>query len=114
VGATKETTDATFDSDVLMNDKPVLVDFWAPWCGPCRMMAPELEKAARALAGQALVVKVDTDTVPELGSRFRIMSIPTLAVFAGGRETTRASGARPAADIQALVTSAAAGTSARR
>jgi thioredoxin 2 len=67
------------------------------------MMAPELEKAARAMAGAALVVKVNTDAVPELGERFRIRSIPTLAIFRGGREVTREAGARAALDIQALV-----------
>jgi thioredoxin 2 len=94
---------ASFDALIASAPVPVLVDFWAPWCGPCRMMAPEIEKVARRLAGAALVVKVDTDSVPELGERFGIRSIPTLAVFRHGREASRVSGARPAADIQALV-----------
>ena len=94
---------ATFDALVEQTTIPVVVDFWAPWCAPCRAMAPELEAVARNMAGQALVVKVNTDGVPELGERFRIRSIPTLAVFRGGREVSRVSGARPAADIQALV-----------
>ena len=101
-----------FDRLVAGSSVPVVVDFWAPWCGPCRMMAPELEKAARSLAGEALVVKVNTDAEPELGARFRIQSIPTLAVFRGGREVTRAAGVRPAADIQALA-GGTASTSAR-
>jgi thioredoxin 2 len=92
-----------FDRLVAAASVPVVVDFWAPWCGPCRMMAPELEKAARTLAGEALVVKVNTDAEPELGGRFRIRSIPTIAVFREGREITRVAGARPAADIAALV-----------
>ena len=75
----------------------------APWCGPCRMMAPELETAARSMAGKALVIKVNTDGLPELGERFRILSIPTLALFRGGKEVSRFSGVRPAADIEALV-----------
>jgi thioredoxin 2 len=94
---------ASFDALIAMTPVPVLVDFWAPWCGPCRMMAPEIEKAARRMAGAALVVKVDTDAVPELGERFGIRSIPTLAVFRNGRETSRVSGARSASDIEALV-----------
>jgi thioredoxin 2 len=82
---------------------PVLVDFWAPWCGPCRMMAPEVEKVAGTLAGSAVVAKVDTEAIPELGERFLIRSIPTLMVFRGGRAVSRESGARPAADILAIV-----------
>jgi thioredoxin 2 len=97
---------AAFDTIVQQAPVPVVVDFWAPWCGPCRTMAPELETAAREMAGRALVVKVNTDAVPELGERFRIMSIPTLAVFRQGREISRVSGVRPAADIEALATRA--------
>ena len=82
---------------------PIVVDFWAPWCRPCRMMAPELEIAARHLAGRALFVKVNTDAVPELGNRFGIRSIPTLAVFQDGSERSRVTGMRSAADIQSLV-----------
>jgi len=94
---------ASFDAIVAHSSVPVVVDFWAPWCGPCHMMAPELETAARNLAGRALVIKVNTDAVPDLGERFRIRSIPTLALFRGGRESSRVSGVRPAADIQAFV-----------
>ncbi|HVQ16041.1 MAG TPA: thioredoxin, partial [Vicinamibacterales bacterium] len=94
---------ASFDAIVQGAPVPVVVDFWAPWCGPCRMMAPELETAARNMAGRALVIKVNTDGVPELGERFRILSIPTLAVFRGGKEVSRVSGVRPASEIEALV-----------
>ena len=70
----------------LQSSVPVVVDYWAPWCGPCRMVAPELQKVAARQAGKALVVKVNTDELSDLGQRFGIRSIPTLAVFAGGRE----------------------------
>jgi thioredoxin 2 len=93
---------ASFEAVVEHTTVPVIVDFWAPWCAPCRMMAPELETAARNLAGRALFIKVDTDAVPELGERFRIRSIPTLAVFRNGREISRVAGVRPAAEIEAL------------
>ena len=103
---------AVFDALLAQTSVPVVVDFWAPWCAPCRTMAPEVEKAARAMSGAALVVKVDTEAVPELGERYAIRSIPTLAVFRHGREVTRASGARPAAAIQALVSQAPAASTA--
>ena len=96
---------AAFDALISGSSLPVVVDFWAAWCGPCRMMAPELEKVAKEAAGQWLVVKVDTEAVPELGERFRIRSIPTLALFRGGREVNRLAGARPAADIRMFVSS---------
>jgi thioredoxin 2 len=101
-------TAADFDRLVSRASIPVVVDFWAPWCGPCRMVAPELVKVAARAAGRFLVVKVNTDAVPELGQRFGIRSIPTMAVFAEGREAARTSGARPAADIEAFVAQAAA------
>ncbi|MCC7417886.1 MAG: thioredoxin [Acidobacteria bacterium] len=85
---------------------PIVVDYWAPWCGPCRMVAPELEKVAKRHAGQWLVVKVNTDALADLGERFGIRSIPMLAVFSGGREVTRTVGARPAEDIERFVASA--------
>ena len=92
---------ADFDRIVAKASLPVVVDYWAPWCGPCRMVAPELEKVATRQAGRMLVVKVNTDELSDLGQRFNIRSIPTLAVFANGREIARASGARSAADIEA-------------
>ena len=85
---------------------PVLVDFWAPWCGPCRSVAPEIAKVAQRHAGRLLVVKVNTDELSDLGQRFGIRSIPTLAVFAGGKEVARESGARPAEEIEAFIAQA--------
>jgi thioredoxin 2 len=87
---------------------PVVVDFWAPWCGPCRTMAPEVEKLAASEAGRLLVVKSNTDVDPAVGSAHRIASIPTLAVFHRGREVARTSGARPAAAIAGFVRQALA------
>jgi len=77
----------------------VLVDFWAAWCGPCRAVAPELEKLASSRKGQAVIAKVDTDAQPELSARFGIRSIPTMIVFRQGRAAERLSGAMPAATI---------------
>jgi thioredoxin 2 len=94
---------ADFDRLVSQAALPIVVDYWAPWCGPCRMVAPELQKVAGRQAGRVIVIKVNTDALPDLGERFGIRSIPTLAVFAGGREATRVSGARPAEEIERLI-----------
>jgi thioredoxin 2 len=94
---------AAFDAAVAGSARPLVVDFWAPWCGPCRMVAPELEKVARANAGRWLVLKVNSDEQDELGVRYRIRSIPTLTVFDGGREVARLAGARPASEIEQFV-----------
>src|SRR5574337_2014097 len=97
-----ETGEVTFEKHLTRNDIPVLVDFWAPWCGPCRMMAPQFEQAARQLKGRALLVKVNSDEAPRTSARFAIRSIPTLVRLDGGVERSRQSGAVPAAQIVAL------------
>src|SRR5262245_37408572 len=97
---------ADFDRLVARASIPVVVDYWAPWCGPCRFVAPELKKVAARQAGHLLVVKVNTDELAELGQRYTIRSIPTLAVFAGGKEVARTAGARPAEQIEAFIAQA--------
>jgi thioredoxin 2 len=92
-------TGATFARHIQRNDIPVLVDFWAPWCGPCKMMAPQFEQAARMLEPRVRLAKVDTEAEQQLGAQFGIRSIPTLALFSGGREIARQPGAMGAADI---------------
>jgi thioredoxin 2 len=97
---------ADFERLVAQSSIPIVVDYWAPWCGPCRMVAPELAKVAARSGGKFVVVKVNTDALPDLGERFRIRSIPTMAIFSGGREATRTTGARPAAEIEQFIATA--------
>ena len=94
--------DTGYDFNLLINESPlpVLVDFWAVWCGPCKSMAPELDKLAAKKAGQLVVGKVDTDKVPALASQFNIQSIPTLILFRGGEEVSRVTGAASAASLE--------------
>ena len=99
MGATKKTTDADFTADVLQSDKPVLVDFWAEWCGPCKMVAPVLEEIAAENSEKLTIVKLNIDENPGIARDYQIMSIPTMAVFQGGKIVKQIVGAKPKAAI---------------
>jgi thioredoxin len=96
-------TDATFEAEVLRAREPVLIDFWAPWCGPCKMVAPTVEKLAGEMAGRLRVAKVNTDENPGLSQRYDIQGIPTMMIFRGGQLVTRWTGAAPEPAIRQRV-----------
>ena len=102
----KAVTDTSFTSDVLQSDKPVLVDFWADWCQPCRKVQPLLEEIAKELGDQVEIVKLDIDANPNVARDYRIMSVPTLTIFKGGTPVQSVAGARPKSDLVKLIESA--------
>jgi thioredoxin len=95
MGATKKVTDDSFEADVLKNEKPVVVDYWAEWCGPCRMVAPVLEEIATEHGDKIDIVKLNVDENPKVAMKYGIMNIPTLGVFSGGEVVKEIVGARP-------------------
>jgi thioredoxin 1 len=99
-------TDATFVNEVLQSDKPVLVDFWAEWCGPCLRVAPVLEEIAQELGEKVKIVKLDIDANPGTARDYQVMSVPTLTVFKGGQPVNSVAGARPKSDLIRLIESA--------
>jgi thioredoxin 1 len=106
VGSTKAVTDQNFVSDVLQSDTPVLVDFWAEWCTPCRKVEPVLEEIATEMGDKVRIVKLNIDENPETARTYRVMSVPTLTVFKGGQPVQSVAGARPKGDLVRLIESA--------
>ncbi len=102
---TKPVTDASFQSDVLAADKPVLVDFWAEWCGPCKQIGPALEELSAEFAGQLTIAKVNIDDNPETPGRYGVRGIPTLMIFKDGKLTATKVGAAPKSSLAAWIKS---------
>jgi thioredoxin 1 len=99
MGATRAVTDETFDAEVLQNSKPVIVDYWAEWCGPCKMIAPVLEEIASEYGEKIDVVKLNVDDNPQIAQRYQILAIPTLNVFQNGKIVKQIKGAKPKAAL---------------
>lgn len=108
MGKAAEVNDGQFDTEVLKSDVPVLVDFWAPWCGPCRMLTPVIEELAGENAGSAKIVKVNIDDSPNVAGNYGVSSIPTVMVFKGGDVVDRFVGVQPKSKLQAAIDAAKA------
>ncbi len=106
--APRDVTDATFETDVMKSDLPVLVDFWAPWCGPCRMVAPVVEELSEEYNGKVNFFKMNTDENPSIPTQFSIRSIPSLLIFKGGELQDTIVGFRPKSDLKKRLESALA------
>jgi thioredoxin len=104
--AVGKVSDSTFESEVLKSASPVVVDFWAEWCGPCRMIAPALEEIAGSLGEKVKIVKLNVDENPNTAAKYGIMSIPTLMIFKGGELASRQVGAAPKAKLEQWITAA--------
>ncbi len=104
--AAKHVTDASFTTDVLQSDKPVLVDFWAEWCNPCKLVSPVLEEIANEHADKLTIVKLNIDENPETAMAYRVMSVPTLTIFKGGQPVQSVAGAKPKGDLMRFIESA--------
>nr|AUG32740.1 Thioredoxin [Paulinella longichromatophora] len=98
-----DVTDASFETEILKSDVPVLVDFWAPWCGPCRMLAPIVDEIAKEFAGKLKVFKLNTDENPSIASQYGIRSIPTLMIFSDGQKVDTVVGAVPKATLSVTI-----------
>ena len=105
---TAKVTDATWSQDVLQSAEPVVVDFWAEWCGPCRMIAPALEEIASEMKGKVKVAKLNVDENPKISAQLGIRSIPTLMVFKGGQQVAMKTGAGPKSELQRWITASVA------